>query len=105
MHSQLITDLKSYFVNVAFLCCVALWETVNTRLMTRTLLMPAEPRKSVLASIHDLITQETKSIGNQITIGLHDAAQKGLTSVIEKIFDRTMDLNIDMRVSRKQATL
>jgi hypothetical protein len=37
-------------------------------------------------------------VGDQILIGLHDAAEKGLTELIEKIFDRTMDLEIDMRV-------
>jgi hypothetical protein len=37
-------------------------------------------------------------VGDQILIGLHDAAEKGLTELIGKIFDRTMDLAIDMRV-------
>eukprot|EP00192_Tetraselmis_astigmatica_P020295 CAMPEP_0117668242 /NCGR_PEP_ID=MMETSP0804-20121206/11436_1 /TAXON_ID=1074897 /ORGANISM="Tetraselmis astigmatica, Strain CCMP880" /LENGTH=192 /DNA_ID=CAMNT_0005476103 /DNA_START=374 /DNA_END=952 /DNA_ORIENTATION=+ len=47
--------------------------------------------------ISDLLAKETNTVGDSVAIGLHDAAEKGLTKVIEKIFDRTMDLNIDMR--------
>uniref|UniRef100_A0A061QYB7 Ankyrin repeat and death domain-containing protein 1a n=1 Tax=Tetraselmis sp. GSL018 TaxID=582737 RepID=A0A061QYB7_9CHLO len=56
-------------------------------------------------AIADLLAHETNTIGDVITIGLHDAAEKGLTKVIEKIFDRTMDLNIDMRDKYERTAL
>merc|ERR1711976_1006531 len=36
-------------------------------------------------------------VGDSVTMGLHEAAEKGLTKTIEKIFDRTMDIDIDKR--------
>ena len=51
-----------------------------------------------VSSIQELLHNERKVVGDQILIGLHDAAEKGLTETIEKIYDRTMDLDIDMRV-------
>lgn len=60
---------------------------------------PADRRKS--SGIADLLTKDAaKASEDSEATGsaLHDAAEKGLVPVIENIFDRTMDLNIDMRV-------
>jgi hypothetical protein len=58
-------------------------------------LAPAERKKST--GIADLLAKDSNA--PEPGLGLHDAAEKGLVGVIENIFDRTMDLNIDHRVS------
>eukprot|EP00873_Tetraselmis_striata_P004366 jgi/Tetstr1/424630/TSEL_015152.t1 len=54
---------------------------------------PADRRKS--AGIADLLAKDSNA--PEPGLRLHDAAEKGLVTVIENIFDRTMDLNIDTR--------
>mmetsp|Transcript_35795 Transcript_35795/g.63891 ORF Transcript_35795/g.63891 Transcript_35795/m.63891 type:complete len:214 (-) Transcript_35795:170-811(-) len=56
-------------------------------------LAPAERKKST--GIADLLAKDSNA--PEPGLGLHDAAEKGLVGVIENIFDRTMDLNIDHR--------